>query len=565
MIKFIKNISIKTKLGILFFILLISINILGYKIIYISKDNQIILRDVHSKSQAVLSLQNNIITPLYNLRQLSHSLVMAPNQDIRKNIQLEIDEIIKHLNANFNDVKRYNYEIYEIWNNYKNLFYQTKEYLDDEFEEGAYINITTVAKKQFDILMDRLLNLQRKSLNNSTIAYNDAVTKTKEIKFEIIISIMLILIFSVFINWLISNNIISSISSVQNGLNDFFKYLNDKKTQVNKIELSCNDEFKQMATIINKNILYISNNIEQNEALIKNATKILENLKSGNLGTRLYENTNDKSLNELKNMINDMIDNLEKRINKEIKQRLAQEQLLVQQSKLAAMGEMIGNIAHQWRQPLAEISAIHMNMKVTYDFNKFDKKYLNEKIKEANKLTTYMSQTITDFQNFFKPRGEKEIFSVQNACKEAAKIIESSLRYHEISLKFNTIKDTNILGYKNEYSQVILNILSNAKDIIIERKIKFPRINIEIKEGNNYSIVKISDNAGGIAEKILDKIFEPYFTTRYKTQGTGIGLYMSKNIIERNMYGFINVKNTDEGALFTIKVLKIGPKSTHKA
>ncbi|CUU70498.1 sensor histidine kinase [Campylobacter hyointestinalis] len=565
MIKFIKNISIKTKLGILFFILLISISILGYKTIYISKDNQIILRDVHSKSQAVLSLQNNIITPLYNLRQLSHSLVMAPNQDIRKNIQLEIDEIIKHLNANFNDVKRYNYEIYEIWNNYKNLFYQTKEYLDDEFEEGAYINITTVAKKQFDILMDRLLNLQRKSLNNSTIAYNDAVTKTKEIKFEIIISIMLILIFSVFINWLISNNIISSISSVQNGLNDFFKYLNDKKTQVNKIELSCNDEFKQMATIINKNILYISNNIEQNEALIKNATKILENLKSGNLGTRLYENTNDKSLNELKNMINDMIDNLEKRINKEIKQRLAQEQLLVQQSKLAAMGEMIGNIAHQWRQPLAEISAIHMNMKVTYDFNKFDKKYLNEKIKEANKLTAYMSQTITDFQNFFKPRGEKEIFSVQNACKEAAKIIESSLRYHEISLKFNTIKDTNILGYKNEYSQVILNILSNAKDIIIERKIKFPRINIEIKEGNNYSIVKISDNAGGIAEKILDKIFEPYFTTRYKTQGTGIGLYMSKNIIERNMYGFINVKNTDEGALFTIKVLKIEPKSTHKA
>ncbi|SUW88554.1 sensor histidine kinase [Campylobacter hyointestinalis] len=565
MIKFIKNISIKTKLGILFFILLISISILGYKTIYISKDNQIILRDVHSKSQAVLSLQNNIITPLYNLRQLSHSLVMAPNQDIRKNIQLEIDEIIKHLNANFNDVKRYNYKIYEIWNNYKNLFYQTKEYLDDEFEEGAYINITTVAKKQFDILMDRLLNLQRKSLNNSTIAYNDAVTKTKEIKFEIIISIMLILIFSVFINWLISNNIISSISLVQNGLNDFFKYLNDKKTQVNKIELSCNDEFKQMATIINKNILYISNNIEQNEALIKNATKILENLKSGNLGTRLYENTNDKSLNELKNMINDMIDNLEKRINKEIKQRLAQEQLLVQQSKLAAMGEMIGNIAHQWRQPLAEISAIHMNMKVTYDFNKFDKKYLNEKIKEANKLTAYMSQTITDFQNFFKPRGEKEIFSVQNACKEAAKIIESSLRYHEISLKFNTIKDTNILGYKNEYSQVILNILSNAKDIIIERKIKFPRINIEIKEGNNYSIVKISDNAGGIAEKILDKIFEPYFTTRYKTQGTGIGLYMSKNIIERNMYGFINVKNTDEGALFTIKVLKIEPKSTHKA
>ena len=556
MIRLIKNMNIKVKLGILFFILCISIVILGYKTIAVSEDNQITLKDVHSKSQAVLSLQNNIINPLYNLRQLNHSLVMSPNSDIRKGIQLEIDEIVANLDLNFNEAKKFDYEIYEIWNNYKKLFFQTKEFLDEQFEEGAYINITTVTKKQFDILIGKILDLQKTSLNNSTIAYSNAIIKTKDIKLEVFLIIATIFLFAVIIGTLISRNIIKSIYTVQNGLNDFFKYLNDKKTKLSIIELSSNDEFKQMASIINENVLYISKNIEQNEALIKNATKILENIKIGNLGTRLSENTNDTALNELKNMINDVIENLEDKIKNEIDQRLAQEQILIQQSKLAAMGEMIGNIAHQWRQPLAQISAIHMNMKVTYDFNKFDEVYLNEKIKEANKLTSYMSQTINDFQNFFIPQKEKEIFSIEKACKDAYNIIDSSLKYHNIEINFNIKEDTNILGYKNEFSQVILNILSNAKDILIERKIENPKIDIEVKNGDNYSIIKIHDNAGGVKDDILDKIFDPYFTTRHKTQGTGIGLYMAKNIIERNMSGFINVKNIGNGALFTIKVLK---------
>ncbi|MCT7482324.1 ATP-binding protein [Aliarcobacter cryaerophilus] len=556
MIRLIKNMNIKVKLGILFFILCISIVILGYKTIAVSEDNLITLKDVHSKSQAVLSLQNNIINPLYNLRQLNHSLVMSPNSDIRKGIQLEIDEIVANLDLNFNEAKKFDYEIYEIWNNYKKLFFQTKEFLDEQFEEGAYINITTVTKKQFDILIGKILDLQKTSLNNSTIAYSNAIIKTKDIKLEVFLIIATIFLFAVIIGTLISRNIIKSIYTVQNGLNDFFKYLNDKKTKLSIIELSSNDEFKQMASIINENVLYISKNIEQNEALIKNATKILENIKIGNLGTRLSEDTNDTALNELKNMINDVIENLESRIKNEIDQRLAQEQILIQQSKLAAMGEMIGNIAHQWRQPLAQISAIHMNMKVTYDFNKFDEVYLNEKIKEANKLTSYMSQTINDFQNFFIPQKEKEIFSIEKACKDAYNIIDSSLKYHNIEINFNIKEDTNIFGYKNEFSQVILNILSNAKDILIERKIENPKIDIEVKNGDNYSIIKIHDNAGGVKDDILDKIFDPYFTTRHKTQGTGIGLYMAKNIIERNMSGFINVKNIGNGALFTIKVLK---------
>ncbi len=556
MIKAIKNINIKTKLGILFLILCISIAILGYKSISISDDNKQTLKVVHTKSQAVLSLQNKIITPLYSLRQLTQSLVMAPNSEIRDKIEEDLQKLLKRLDVNFINVKQYDKELYEMWNSYKKHILNTKAYLNQRFEEGAYINVTTVSKRQFDILVNKLLTLQKKSLSNATIAYSKAAKKNKDIRLEVISSIILLLVFAIVLGWFITSNILNSIYAVQTGLNDFFKYLNDKKTKVSKIELDTKDEFKQMATLINKNVAYIRTNIEQNEALIKNATKVLENIEDGNLGTRLTQDTNNKALSELKNTINNVIENLEFKIQDEIKQRLEQEQLLIQQSKLAAMGEMIGNIAHQWRQPLAQISAIHMNMKVTYDFNKFTKEYLNTKVKEANKLTSYMSQTINDFQNFFKPQGEKEIFSIENACKEAYYIIESSLNYHGINLEFDIKENSEILGYKNEYSQVILNIISNAKDIIIERKIEKPIIKVEVKSGNNYGIVKISDNAGGVKAEILDKIFEPYFTTRYKTQGTGIGLYMAKTIIERNMGGYINIKNENSGAVFTIKVKK---------
>jgi signal transduction histidine kinase len=554
--KLINNLNIKYKLGILFFILCISIWILAYKSINISEQNKDTLKIVHSKSQAVLLLQDKIITPLYRLREITQTLVMAPNNRIRKDVENDLDLLLKELDIEFSLFEKEKKNILEMWISYKELIQEIRDYLNEDFEEGAYISVTTSSREQFHILLDALLSIQSKSLNNSTIAYNEAVLESKAIKIEILTSILFILLLSTIIGWLVSNNILTSIYAVQNGLKDFFDYLNHKKTDVKKIDIKSKDEFNQMAMIINQNVSIIQNNIEQNEALIKNATKVLENIEEGNLGTRLTKDTNNEALNELKFMINNMIDNLEFKIQEEINKRLEQEQILIQQSKLASMGEMIGNIAHQWRQPLAQISAIHMNMKVTYDFDKFTKEYMEMKIKEANKLTSYMSQTISDFQNFFKPQGEKEDFSIERACRDAYFILESSLKYHGIEVIFHIIEDATIFGYKNEYSQVILNILSNAKDILLERKIQNPKIDIEIKNGNNYALVKIKDNAGGVDSSIIDKIFEPYFTTRHQTQGTGIGLYMSKNIIERNMNGYINVTNIEDGALFTIKVDK---------
>lgn len=553
----VNKINIKIKLRILFLILFVSITTLAYKSVNISEQNKERLKVLHSKSQTVLSLQDKIITPLYKVRQLSQSLVMAPNDVLRRNIRIDVDDLTTHLDIEFSSLKEKRNDIVQEWKRYKKSMSNTQEYLRENFEEGAYINVTTTSKKQFEILTNLLLEVQSKSLNNVTEVYTTASKEAKDVKVEILFVLSIVLGLATFTGWLITRNILTSIHKVQRGLTNFFGYLNHGRNQVEKIEIHTKDEFYEMAKMINQNVANIQKNIEQNEELIKNATKVLESIKGGNLGTRLSDDKiNNESLNELRVMMNNMIDNLEYKIQEEIHKRVEQEQILIQQSKLASMGEMIGNIAHQWRQPLAQISAIHMNMRVTYDFDKFTKEYLKEKIKEANTLTSYMSQTISDFQNFFKPQGEKEEFSVQKACEDAYHILESSLKYHGIIVSFDTVEDTIINGYKNEYSQVILNILSNAKDILIEREVKEPLINIEIKAGETYALVKIKDNAGGIKDEIIKKIFDPYFTTRHKTQGTGIGLYMSKTIIERNMNGYINVRNEENGALFTIKVEK---------
>ncbi len=552
--KLIDRFNIKSKLSILFILLCCSIFIFGYIIIDISENSKARLKAVYLQSQEVLLLQKNIIVPLYKLGEKTQSLVMAPNEKLRIKIQEDLDLLIKDLDKSFSSFHLEDGDILNLWNKYKKNIKRTNYYLQRGFEEGAYINVTTKSKDDFEFLLVKLLNLQSELLNRAKTSYFNAVDESKSLIVKIITYLLAILFFSLIIGLFISNSIITSMNILQKGLNEFFEYLNYKKDKAQMIVIHSRDEFYQMAQSINQNFKNVELNIKKNDELIKNATKVLLSIKSGNLGMRLTTNTNSKALNELKIMINNVIDNLEDKIQEEINKRLEQEQILIQQSKLAAMGEMIGNIAHQWRQPLSQISAIHMNMLATYEFNEFTQEYLNEKIEEADMLTTYMTQTISDFQNFFNPEEEKQLFSVKEACEKASFIIKSALKYHNIELILDVVDDEEVNGYQNEYSQVILNILSNAKDILLERAIKNPRVKVEIRNGKEYNIVKIEDNAGGVEKSIINKIFEPYFTTHHKTQGTGIGLYMSKNIIEREMDGFINVKNTDNGACFTVKI-----------
>jgi signal transduction histidine kinase/CBS domain-containing protein len=237
----------------------------------------------------------------------------------------------------------------------------------------------------------------------------------------------------------------------------------------------------------------------------------------------------------------------------EIKKRMESEYLLMQQAKLATMGEMIGHIAHQWRQPLAQLGGIFMNIESAYLFEELNEKYLNEKITHGNKLIKYMSNTIEDFRHFFEPNKQKEEFYICEYIENAINILKASLTYHHIKVEFeNEDKDIKIVGFPSEFSQVILNILANAQDILVEKNIKKPYIKIDIKEYKNKFKIKIKDNGGGIKEDVIDKIFDNYFTTKSKKEGTGLGLYISKLIIETKMNGEITVSNSKKGACFSI-------------
>jgi signal transduction histidine kinase len=223
-----------------------------------------------------------------------------------------------------------------------------------------------------------------------------------------------------------------------------------------------------------------------------------------------------------------------------------QKELLVHQSKLASMGEMIGNIAHQWRQPLTHLSYILMNIQEAYKHGELDTEYLDKKTHEANTQINFMSDTIDDFKDFYLPKKEKEDFSLLTATKETLEIMKNTFEHNGIEVALIIKGDSTLHNYKNEYKQVLLNLLSNAKDVLLERGTKSPKVTIIIKEHS----ISIEDNAGGIKEEVLERIYEPYFTT--KEGNSGIGLYMSKMIIERNMEGRLELKNLEEGASFHI-------------
>ena len=223
-----------------------------------------------------------------------------------------------------------------------------------------------------------------------------------------------------------------------------------------------------------------------------------------------------------------------------------QKELLVHQSKLASMGEMIGNIAHQWRQPLTHLGYTMMNLKEAQKHGELDEQYLSKKVDDATTQIEFMSQTIDDFKDFYTPHKEKENFSLAEATHETLEIMRNTLNHSDIEVVHSIKEDSTLCNYKNEYKQVLLNLLSNAKDVLLERATKTPTITIIIDKGR----VTVEDNAGGIKEDVLKRIYEPYFTT--KEGNSGIGLYMSKMIVERNMGGQLSIENSSEGAKFTL-------------
>ncbi len=276
-------------------------------------------------------------------------------------------------------------------------------------------------------------------------------------------------------------------------------------------------------------------------------------------------------------------ENLSEKVEIETKKRQQKEQLLIQQSKMAAMGEMIGLIAHQWRQPLNAINIIVQEILDAYEYGEMNETLLKESISDTLKQTAFMSDTIEDFRNFLKPSKEKMEFSIYSAIVDTVRLLEKQVAKTGIEIVMECIVgattklthlpvanksdscclcglDHKISGYPNEFKQVILNLLTNSRDAIIKRKEsggfredEEGRIAIKLGTSNEGYVIRIRDNGGGISEEIEDKIFEPYFSTK-GDEGTGIGLHMSRTIIEGNMSGRLFTEKIENGVEFVIEL-----------
>ena len=251
---------------------------------------------------------------------------------------------------------------------------------------------------------------------------------------------------------------------------------------------------------------------------------------------------------------------LNAKVKLEIKKNEEKNRILIQQSRMASMGEMLENIAHQWRQPLSTISVAASGMEIKKEFNTLSDKEFYESINHIKNATLYLSNTIEDFRNFFSKEKELNTINISHAIEKSLELMGNTFMQNQINLIRNIDDKIEILSIENELIQVLMNIFSNAKDALrpIINEEKYILINV-YKENNNM-IIQIKDNAGGIKDDIIDKVFEPYFTTKHKSKGTGIGLYMSKLLVEKHLNGTLNVRNEEysfmnknrKGAIFEI-------------
>ncbi|MBF0328663.1 MAG: PAS domain S-box protein [Nitrospirae bacterium] len=300
-----------------------------------------------------------------------------------------------------------------------------------------------------------------------------------------------------------------------------------------------------------------------------------DNLSDGSIW--LLEDITEKNaildaLNKRTLQLEDLAEGLERRVQEEVEERRRNEHILIQQSKMAAMGEMIGAIAHQWRQPLNVLGLLVQSVDDLYAYGELDKKKITEVVSKSMQQIRFMSRTIDDFRNFFSPSKDKTEFELSLAVADVLTLVSAQLKEHNIEVKLNgktfmNMRDSSACGelmvttYKNEFEQVLLNIINNAKDAILDRTTKMaddPSFNgvieVALSRDHEKTIIQIADNGGGIPDKIINRIFEPYFTTKPEGKGTGIGLYMSKIITERNIGGKLYARNTGNGAEFTIEV-----------
>lgn len=301
-------------------------------------------------------------------------------------------------------------------------------------------------------------------------------------------------------------------------------------------------------------ILDSNNNIEEYIAIRYDVTKAIllkkELEKKDNELEELNKNL-EKRVNEQTKELQELNKNLEKKVNEEIAKNEEKQKVMFWQSRLASLGQMLSNIAHQWRQPLTELNLTMYSMKKSALNDNKDEMITS--YDQSKEIVKNMSNTIEDFTNFFNPNKKKKLFTLKDSIQEAIFISERIIKDEHIFLKTN-LTDIEVMGITNELTQIIINLIQNAKDAFSANNIQQKEIKITTKTNNEHAIIEIKDNAGGICEVNLEKIFEPYFTTKHSTSGTGLGLFMSKMICEQGFNGSMEVLNINSGVTFTIKI-----------
>jgi signal transduction histidine kinase len=522
---FSKNNTIKTKITALALLATAIIIIMSF-VTYVFTDylkNSFVA--MQAKELKVKNISYSLKDKISNLHKsiLTQSLLQ---KDDKINIQT-IETFNKEIMSNFKEIHSImassnNEELLEILDKlnirYESYYDMAKRLpnkfslnLDEGLDDLAGIN--AISEKMFEEL-DFFIVKSNDRFNYRLQRIDENMTNMLEIFFTV--SIVSLLVFLIF-GYILQHTILNSLKNLANGIDGFFKFLSQKTTELKDIEIIYNDELGEIVTKINEHI-------HEAEALIDNERKFKENL--------------------------------EKKVAEELEKNLQKELILFEQSKMASMGEMIGNIAHQWRQPLSLISTCATSIIIRKELDALSDEQLFEMCEKINESTQRLSGIITTFRNYLMETKEVRDVVLQETVKQSLEIINITLADNSIKLMRNIEENSPIIiqMVSGELSEVIINIINNAKDILLEKNTETPWVVVELKKLQEKVIITIEDNAGGVPSHIIDKIFEQNFTTKDKSHGTGLGLYMSYRIVTESLNGNLYVENTSNGAKFFIEL-----------
>ena len=432
------------------------------------------------------------------------------------------------------------------------------ENIKDTYKVNVQNTISDFQKNQISYRQtSQILKLAQEIIDKNWFLYQKQIQVKNENFLTKFIKIFIINEDNPYKNQILKNSIMNNINNKMNTI----------KNIINNIDLKNEEDYTNFNLEINSISIYLTSLINYDLSLAINEKRntdktfniilifsiisifivflfsvilsiwIINNFKQ--LHNSLEEKVNNKTkeLQELNNY-------LEIRVSKEVTQNRKKDLIMFQQARLASLGEMLNNIAHQWRQPLGSITMIIQSFQTKMQLGKLNQTFLDEKVQDALLLANNMSNTLDDFKNFFSPNKIKSEFFIKDCIEQSLDLSKYLLNQESIEVRLFIRKNIKINTYYNELSHVFLNIISNSKDALCSNVNKNDRIiKIIVNIFKNNLIVNIVDNGGGIQNDILPKIFEPYYTTKYKSAGTGIGLYMTKQIIEKHMNGEITCKN----------------------